>query len=106
MSHRHFRKNLEPKPQSALASDIRAQFEHKWFGPGAPANDDNLAPPDFSATTDLYQVVSNVYAMRFVPVDLTSVTLLIGAMLLPFVPVLPLAMPMGDIINAVKSLLF
>ena len=90
----------------ALASDIGAQFEHKWFGPGAPANDDNLAAPDFSATTDLYQVVSNVYAMRFVPVDLTSVTLLIGAMLLPFVPVLPLAMPMGDIINAVKSLLF
>jgi len=69
-------------------------------------NDDNLTAPDFSATTDLYQVVSNVYEMRFVPVDLTSVTLLIGAMLLPFVPVLPLAMPIGEIMQGVKSLLF
>ena len=90
----------------ALASDIGARFEGKWFGPGAPANDDNLAAPDFSSTTDLYQVVSNVYEMRFVPVDLTSVTLLIGAMLLPFVPVLPLAMPIGEIMQGVKSLLF
>jgi hypothetical protein len=90
----------------ALASDIGRRFERKWFGPGAPANNDNLAAPDFSATTDLYQMVSNVYEMRFVPVDLTSVTLLIGAMLLPFVPVLPLAMPMSDIINAVKGMLF
>ena len=49
---------------------------------------------------------SNVYEMRFVPVDLTSVTLLIGAMLLPFVPVLPLAMPIGEIMQGVKSLLF
>jgi hypothetical protein len=90
----------------ATASDMGARFERKWFAPDAPASDDNLAAPDFSATTDLYQVVSNVYEMRFVPVDLTSVTLLIGAMLLPFVPVLPLAMPMRDIFNAVKSLLF
>jgi hypothetical protein len=40
-----------------------------------------------SATTDLFQVASNVDALRFVPIGLKDIIPLAVSMLLPFVPV-------------------
>ncbi|WP_312162620.1 hypothetical protein [Phenylobacterium sp.] len=87
-----------------LATDMGVQFERNWFrgAPGRPM----LSEPDFSAATDLYQVVSNVYGMRFVPVDPRSLVMLVAATLAPFVPAMFLSMPAQVVIDELKALLF
>jgi hypothetical protein len=66
---------------------------------------ETLAVPDFSATADLYQVVANVYAMGIIPLDLRNILLLIVATLLPFVPVVFLAIPLDAIVAHAAGLL-
>jgi hypothetical protein len=89
----------------ALAVWVGEEFESKWLNRG---NVDRAAleKPDFSATADLYSVVSNVFAIRFVPVDLKSLIALTVALLLPFVPVLLLAIPINTILQSLQKLLF
>ena len=65
-----------------------------------------LEKPDFSATADLYSVASNVYAIRFVPVDLKNLIALAVALLLPFGPVVLLAIPVKTILKGLQKLLF
>ena len=88
----------------ALANQVGRAFEHKWID-GHRADSAALEKPDFSATTDLYGVAANVYAMRFVPVDIKDLIALAVAMLVPFVPVVLLAFPLEVIWKQVKSLL-
>jgi hypothetical protein len=89
----------------ALAEQVGTAFEQKWLGT-SKADQSALTQPDFSATTDLYSIVANVHAIRFVPVDLRDLIVLAGAMLLPFVPVALLAFPLDVIWAQTKSLLF
>jgi hypothetical protein len=89
----------------ALADHVGHAFEEKWLGTQV-AGQDALERPDFSATTDLYQIVSNVHAIRFVPINLKDLIVLVLAMLLPFVPVVLLAFPLDVIWAQIKSLLF
>jgi hypothetical protein len=69
-------------------------------------DDTALEAPDFSATTDLYQVVSNINGMRFVPIDLASLLLLIGSALVPVIPVVLLTIPADRLAAVLKGLLF
>jgi hypothetical protein len=90
----------------ALAHRVGDAFEQKWLGGNRKVDHDALEQPDFSATTDLFQVVSNVHALRFVPIDLKDIITLAVAMLVPFVPVVLLAIPVEAIWTGIKSLLF
>jgi hypothetical protein len=90
----------------ALADRMGAAFEDKWLRRDQPADPNILEQPDFSATTDLYAVVANIYDMRFIPIDLRSIAILVAVMLLPFVPVLLLAVPIDQILSGLKGLLF
>lgn len=88
-----------------LAVRVGEEFESKWL------DRDNidraaLEKPDFSATTDLYSVVSNAYAIRFVPADLKNLIALSVALVLPFVPVVLLAIPINTILQSLQKLLF
>src|SRR5690606_5120491 len=56
-----------------LADRVGHSFERKWIGRGVRADESALAQPDFSATADLYSIVSNVHSMRFVPIDVKDV---------------------------------
>jgi len=89
----------------ALASRMGQSFEHKWLTPGADAGRDALEMPDFSATTDLYQIASNSYRVRPLPLDLVSLLLLAAATLLPFIPVLVITLPFRVIIDGIGKLL-
>jgi hypothetical protein len=89
----------------ALARREGKVFERKWLGPDAKIDESALELQDFSATTDLYQIVSNVYAMRFFPLSLKDILILIVAMLLPFVPILLIAVPADMILAWIKGLL-
>jgi hypothetical protein len=89
----------------ALARGLGREFERKWFARDRKLNEEILSVQDFSATTDLYQIVANVYAMRFVPVDLKSLMMLVGTTLLPFLPVALLATPLDVLLANLKNLL-
>lgn len=88
----------------ALADSLGREFEHKWFD-GRRIDEAALDAQDFSAATDLYQVVGNVYDMKVLPMDLKSVVFLAMATLLPFVPVVVLALPMETIFSALADVL-
>ncbi|SNT25266.1 hypothetical protein SAMN06295912_1792 [Sphingomonas laterariae] len=89
-----------------LASSLGHQFEKRWFTDARERGPDMLGEPDFSATVDLYGVVSNVYAMRFLPVDFRSVLLLLSMTLAPFIPAMFVSMPTDVVIAELKGLLF
>lgn len=90
----------------ALAAAVGTQFEAKWLQQ-TTIDGTSLEAPDFSATTDLYSVAANVYAMREVPFTLKDLIgpIVVSAMI-PFVPVALLAVPLKVIIQALAKLLF
>jgi hypothetical protein len=89
----------------ALATGEGQQFERKWLNRARPFDEGVLEVPDFSATTDLYQVVSNVYDMGTIPLDLKDLIPLAIATLLPFVPVALMAVPLDTLLRQLANLL-
>ena len=92
----------------ALARNIGAQFEAQWLLRHKESIDQSsLKVQDFSATTDLYSVTANVYAMREVPFTLRDLIGPIGvSAMLPFLPLALLAVPLDVILRALVKLLF
>jgi hypothetical protein len=88
-----------------LATSFGLQFQREWFEPGRRVDREALDRTDFSAATDLYQVVDRVQAMRFVPLDRVNVAMLAVATLLPFVPVALLAVPFDTLVARVLRML-
>ena len=89
-----------------LARAVGIQFEAKWLRPGK-LDESSLHAPDFSATTDLYSVVNNVYSMREVPFTLRDLIGPIGvSAMLPFIPLALMAIPLEVILRGVVKLLF
>jgi hypothetical protein len=89
-----------------LAVEVGRQFELKWITHYQRFGSSALEAPDFSATTDLYQIVSNVHAMSIVPFELKSLIILCVAALLPFIPVILMTIPLKVILKELASLLF
>lgn len=89
----------------ALASRMGRQFEAQWFGQGDNVDASALGRPDFSATTDLYSVVANVFRMRLFLFDLQGLVLLACATAVPFVPVVLFAVPIDTILARIASIL-
>jgi hypothetical protein len=89
----------------ALALSEGQQFERKWLNRAGGIDASVLEAPDFSATTDLYQVVANVYAMGVIPVDLRNLVFLMLATLLPFAPVALIAVPFDVVLTKLSELL-
>jgi hypothetical protein len=90
----------------ALAARVGEAFEAKWLVRNGRVDQAALEKPDFSATTDLYSVAANVYGIRFVPVDLKDLIAIAGALLLPFVPVVLLAIPIDVVWSSLQKMLF
>jgi hypothetical protein len=88
-----------------LADLIGHAFEHKWLNATQDNRRTALDKPDFSAVNDLYAVVTNVYSIRFVPVDIKDLIMLAAAILLPFMPVALLAFPLDEIWTSIGRLL-
>jgi hypothetical protein len=88
-----------------LGSAVGAEFEQKWISQKENVDTGTLEVPDFSAMTDLYQVVGNVYEVMDVPFGLKDLTPVVVAALMPFVPVVLMTVPLSEIVQTVKSLL-
>ena len=65
-----------------------------------------LDVPHFSATTDLYQVVSNVYQMKLFPINTQDLIALVGVTLLPFLPALLFEIPLNEILSDLLKVMF
>jgi len=89
----------------ALADGFGRQFEGRWLTREDRVDESILERPDFSAATDLYQVVDRVHEMRLVPVDFRSLFMLAAATLLPFLPVVLLGLPFDQILSGLAGLL-
>ena len=89
----------------ALAGAVGRQMERKWVERNGNVDEAALDVQHFSATTDLYQVVSNVYQIKSVPLDLQDLLAVIVAVLLPFVPVLLYEIPLNVIVPDLMKLL-
>ena len=89
----------------ALAENVGRQFEHKWLANYDKHADEALEASDFSATTDLYQVVANVHEMKVLPFDLSGLVSLAVVTLLPFIPVVLMMIPVKRILQEVAGLL-
>ncbi|HWC77280.1 MAG TPA: hypothetical protein VG778_07455, partial [Blastocatellia bacterium] len=89
----------------ALACSVGRQFEQKWLDRTDEIDQEALGQPDFSATTDLYGIVSNVYEMRDVPFSLIKLVLLVASALLPFLPVALLVVPLKVVLQEVAKFL-
>lgn len=89
----------------ALASRLGVQFEDRWLDAHSVVDQASLEKPDFSATTDLYGITSNVYAMRPVLFDPRAAVSLIVATLVPFAPIWLTVIPAKVILTQVLKLL-
>jgi hypothetical protein len=89
-----------------LASRAGEAFETRWFAASSKIDTDLLECPDFSATTDLYAVVANVYAMRQAIYDIQSLLAVIVATVLPFAPIWLSAIPFNTIVDHLVDALF
>jgi len=89
----------------ALATGEGQQFERKWLNRVEDLDEHTLEVPDFSATTDLYQVVANVHNMSTIPLDLSNLSPLVIATLLPFVPVALMVVPLNVILQQLVKFL-
>lgn len=90
---------------SELAGRLGRQFERKFLGNGASIDASALELPDFSATTDLYQVASNVYEVRLVPISVASLGILVGMAALPFAAIALMFIPFDVIVEEIAKLL-
>ena len=108
-----FRKLRETKvggvfEYGALARAVGTQFEAQWLLRQKSSIDQtSLQAPDFSATTDLYSVTANVYAMRVVPFTMKDlIGPIVYAAMQPFWPLALLAIPLETIVGVLAKLLF
>ena len=88
-----------------LAHEVGSQFEKKWLAEYEKFGNEALESPNFSATTDLYQIVTNVHEMSPLPFELRGLVSLIVATLLPFIPVIVMTMPIKQILQELVRLL-
>ena len=73
-------------------------------GPEVASRAEALSAPDFSATTDLYSIAANAHGMGLVPLKIVQVVPLVIAVLLPFVPVVLVALPINEILSYAAKL--
>ena len=89
-----------------LAGAVGGELEKKWLDYRTSIDEGALDVQHFSVTTDLYQVVSNVYQMKPFPIDTQDLIALIVVTLLPFLPALLFEIPLDEILSDLVKVMF
>ena len=87
-----------------LATAVATEFEKKWVDSRDKIDATALEASDFSAMTDLYQVVGNVYDVNELPFHWKDLIPLVIAAAVPFIPAALMTVPLQDILDTVKAL--
>jgi hypothetical protein len=90
----------------AFARAVGEEFEKKWLHRADRLDEDVLTVPDFSTTTDLFGVVSNINNIRVIPVGAVDLYALIGGALIPGIPVVIASIPVDTVMQDAMKLLF
>jgi len=90
----------------ALAHSVGREFERTWLNVPTQSRYDPLGREDFSATTDLYSIVSNAQGMKSVPFSRRNLIVLVAVSLMPFLPVALMSVPIEHVVGYVGKLLF
>ena len=90
----------------AFARAVGEQFEKKWLHRADSLDEDVLTVPDFSTTTDLYGVVSNINNIRVIPVGLVDLYALIIVALIPAIPIVIASIPFDTVLQDAMRLMF
>ena len=89
-----------------LAGAVGRELERKWLDYRKSVDAGALDVGHFSATTDLYQVASNVYQMKPFPIQTQDLIALIVVTLLPFLPALLFEIPLDEILADLVKVMF
>jgi hypothetical protein len=89
----------------ALAGEVGRQFERDCLNRGRGVDAEGPNAQDFSAASNIYGIVANVYGMKDFPFGLRNLGLLIAVTLLPFGPVALMLMPLTEIIKDFAKML-
>jgi len=89
----------------ALANRIAGELERNWVGRTDTFLANPLHGPTASAATSLCTLSSNVYAMRFIPLDPRSIIVLVAMTLLPFIPVMLMVLPLDVVVKDLSKFL-
>jgi hypothetical protein len=87
-----------------LASNVGRQFEQTWLDAPAAIDRTTLEVPDFSATTDLFQVVEKASSMATLPFSVKSLGKVLLPALLPFIPVAFAILPLDQVLGYLKRI--
>jgi hypothetical protein len=87
-----------------LAARVGRKFEQTWVAPVARVDADALKAADFSATIDLYQVVSNVNSMRKLPFTTKDLLTVALPALAPLVPIAFMILPRERMLEQLKKI--
>jgi len=88
-----------------LATRVGRRFEARWLRERRFVTSEALSASDFSATIDLYSVVSAVYTVRIIPVKARALFKLVAATMIPFLPLLLMIVPTQELMHFVAKLL-
>ena len=106
-----FRPMLRAKDEALLAYEGLAEryflhFDRKWLTSGSETPQPlSLAEADFSGATDLIALVKGVREMKYLPLTKEGLLPLVIAVVLPFLPLIAVAMPVQDLVGNVLKLL-
>jgi hypothetical protein len=89
----------------ALGTDSSEEFENRWLGRARRAAAPILDGGDASALADLTAVYATASRMGTVPVQRWILLQVVGATLLPLLPLLLLVMPMDELLEKLFSML-
>jgi hypothetical protein len=84
---------------------VRA-FDAKWLRGGAPANEPFVGSADIQSLADLSNSLEVVRSMRIVPITRDGIVRLVGAILIPLVPLALTMMPLEELVKMLLGLVF
>jgi hypothetical protein len=89
-----------------LASGYVRAFDQKWIGGATPHGESLLGSADLQSLADLANAFGVIRGMRIVPIELTQLLLIAGAVALPMAPLVLFVVPLEELLfRAVKTIL-
>lgn len=89
-----------------LAERYVRAFDTKWLRGGAPADEPFVGSADIQSLADLGNSYEVVRSIRLAPITKDAVLYLVGAVLLPIVPLMLTMMPLEELLKQLFGILF
>jgi hypothetical protein len=90
----------------ALAERYVREFDAKWLRGGAPADEPLVGSGDIQSLADLVNSFEVVRTMQLAPITRDALLRLVGATLVPVVPLLLTMMPLEELLRKLFGILF